>query len=143
MKIGSSSTYFEMLIIKRENPDSNDYYDVNWLETKISLKGNQWEFSANANVLVMEIISLKNLILDLLKSSKKEIIFSNLENDLNIVITKSDDNEFSANFSVTNNFLMIKKTIRLIINFDELKTFLDQLAKSLQEFPIMGKEPKG
>lgn len=137
MKIESENSLVQIDIIKRSNPNSNDYWDGNWLKANIKIDVSGFKSDFKTNLRSDDFQRFYSGLIKLQNNLSKEVEFNTMEEGLylkgNMEITgnikwesisKSDDDNTLKVFFETN-----------VTTIELLTTEIEEI---LNSFPIVG-----
>lgn len=136
MLLKNNSDFLEINILKRDNTDTNDYWDANWLEAKIQIVVQGFTANYETNLRIEDLQRFYEQITKLQENKSQEIEFSTMEEELylkgklkstGILMCDGEANNQTGNI------------LRFKLNLDDmsLNNFAQQLRKILQDYPII------
>ena len=138
MKVnGSNGDQLEINILRRNNSQSSDYWDANWIECEIKISIANFNSTYGTNLRVEELQEFYNDLIKLQKGIEKEATFITLEEGLylkcKIKCTGAVDCIGKATNEIGNNLNFSIQT-----DLQSLEIFINELKEVLDIYPLKG-----
>ena len=137
MKIKSAENEIEINILQRSNPDTDDYWDANWLESVVTIHVTGFQCSYSSNLRVEDFQRFHNDLIMLKNLLKKEIEFTTMEEGLNMHFQTDQNGLITCNGKAKNdagNCL----SFQFVLDITSLENCIGELEALLRSYPIIG-----
>ncbi len=138
--VGSeASDHLKVTVLRRKYPDTNDYWDGNWLDCDLSVSVGGFNGSVNPALRTDEIKRFHDELIPLYESLGGSAEFVSLEHWLSVKITGDRRGHFTANCELRDD-PSFPNRLFFVLAFDqtELPAMLHQLSSILEAFPVIG-----
>lgn len=123
-------------VLRREFPDSSDYWDVNWLQARLDVRIRYFRARFEAYLLTVD-LSIFRQRLDLLLATTSIVAqLESIEETLNLDV-RMDDGVAEIRGSVTGT-PGGWCTLSFLLYVDDLRPMTDQLRDVERQFPVIG-----
>lgn len=132
-------TTFELKLLKYQFEHAIEYYDLNWLVIKITVKNSSIEFSKKcACILTWEIKSFLKFLESILEvvTIKEHLLFLETDFQLKYLGKYNDKYKFNIILKDGLSFENKKNTIKISIIENDIKESIKYLYKCIDKFPI-------
>jgi hypothetical protein len=138
--IGSeASDHLKIAVLRRKYPDTNDYWDGNWLDCDMSVSVGGFSGNVNAALRTDEIKRFHDELIPLYESLGGSAEFVSLELWLTIRINGDKLGHFTANCELRDDQSFPNRLLfDLAFDQTELPAMLHQLSSILETFPVIG-----
>jgi hypothetical protein len=138
-EISANGNYFRLEPFAYERTASGEYYDDNWVRTKISVKGGSFSGQYVVSMLTEEFEYLQKGFSLLDKNLKGGLEFTDMESSLTLKINGDGFGHFTANVTANDNGGQPCSQLTFEITFDQtyIKPILAQLDRLTKQFPII------
>jgi hypothetical protein len=139
--IGSlHSEYVLVTPVRREFPEATDYWDGNWIDSKVTLRVGGFTGAYDAQFRVDEFASFRDQLRPLYEALRGEARFESMETSLKILVTGDGLGHLAAECVAcdqpgTGNRL----SFELAFDQTELQVVLGDLEALLRVFPVKGR----
>jgi hypothetical protein len=140
IKIGKEKNYISIDVLRRNDKGSNDYWDANWLTTKISVCVGAWQGSYQAELRVEEFIKLKEELEKLYKKLDYTFELRPMEPWVILKFSGSKTGQIEVQGEACDT-LGIGNTLKFLLEIDQtcLPKIIENLKEINNKFPIKGK----
>ena len=140
IQIGThSSEHVALEVTRRTHPNSDDYYDGNWLSTDITVKVGAWRGKYDGSLTVPAFVGFRDQLSELYEKLSGKAIFSCLEPWIEIEIEGDGKGGMILSGLATD---QLGSGNELKFSFELDQTFLPDIIKQLNElieaYPVVG-----
>lgn len=138
-EISANGNYFRLEPFAYERTGSDNYYDDNWVRTKISVKGGSFSGQYEATMLASEFEYLQKGFSLLYDNLHGGLEFTDLEHNVTLKINGDGLGHFATEVTANYNNGEAYSRLTFEINFDQsyIKPILAQLDRLTKEFPVI------
>jgi len=142
--IGKDTTeHIAINVLGKSHPDSNDYWDGNWLKCIVQVKAGAWRGKFKADLRTDEFHVLAEELNGLYNNLSGEVIFEPMEPWVKFKLVGDGRGYFSFEGEASDK---LRTGNRLMFNFELDQTYLPNILKQLREvnknYPVIGKNKK-
>lgn len=129
----------EVVILRRSNTATNEYWDANWLESAITVQVDSFRAHYGANLRADELSDFNNDLNDLVNLKTTKIIFSPIEEGLYLELSLESHGGVKCGGKSVNhdgNVLFFK----FGTDIEAINNFIAELGLVLKSYPVIGKK---
>jgi len=130
-------------VISRTHPDANDFYDGNWLNTKVLIEAGSFSGTINGQLRAEELVSFQDELTKLHESLSGSVKFSTMEEWLSFEMTGDGKGHFSCTGKIADE-VGYGNVLNFQIYLDQtfIPEILNGLGRVVKAFPVLGTAQK-
>jgi hypothetical protein len=136
MILGNNDEYLEIKILKRSYENSDNYWDINWLDAEIHIKVSGFEGLYNAFLRIEDFQSFSADLASLLYDQKAKADFHTFEGSLILVCTLQKNGILNC-FGEAKNEIGNRLMFSLDIEQENIFRCLKQIKVILDTYPVL------
>jgi hypothetical protein len=144
IELAANGNYFRLEPLAYERTASGEYYDDNWVRTKISVKGGSFSGQYEVSMLTEEFEYLQKGFLLLDKNLNGGLEFTDMESNVTLTIKGDGFGHFTADVTANDCGGQPYSRLTFEITFDQtyIKPIIAQLDSITKEFPVISTNKK-
>src|SRR5262249_46370325 len=125
-------------ILRRENPNSSDYWDANWLATEIDARGHNFQGACSASLLAQELVVLRDRIDEIIVNGSV-VEFTSTEADLAIRVERTSRGTFVVHVRIGRGGSGEVLELVLSSPWADISRFRDALSEIVGAYAVVGR----
>lgn len=129
--------FLEINVLRRKYPDTNNYWDINWLDVSVRISASDFKADYCTNLRTDELKSWYDALVSLKNSTGNEAELSSMEGGLCLHCVIRRTGRFDCK-GTAKNFFGDKLEFSLSADNQVLYDVLSQLERLLKDYPVLG-----
>jgi hypothetical protein len=125
-------------ILRRENPNSTDYWDANWLATEIDARGPNFRGACSASILAQELVVLRDRIDEIIVNGSV-VEFTSTEAGLTIRVQRTSRGTFAVHAGIGSRGSGEVLELVLAPAWADISRFRDALSGIVEAYAVIGR----
>lgn len=125
-------------VLRRENPNSTDYWDANWLATEIDARGQSFRGAFSASLLAQELVVLRDRIGEAIANDDSGVEFTSTEADLTIRMQRESTGTYVVHATIGRPGSSEVLELLLSAAWADVSRFRDDLSKIVKVYAVVG-----